>query len=143
MASFCLNCCFYFYIFGRFVMFPNLEVVAFCRRHPMSPCSALPSGHQSYVIHGCCLCELPMSFCCGESDMYGWPQSSWLPGSAFCRGCWPLIGRPHHKVADCRTPGGLRASAGLLIHEARFWAGWLRAGIPRSNVGLLEGGASF
>ena len=47
---FCLTCCFYFYVAGtyfyvagRLVIFPDLREVAFCRRCPMSPSSALLS----------------------------------------------------------------------------------------------------
>ena len=31
---------------------------------------------------------------CGQSGNCGWPWSSWLPGPALYRGCWPLVGGP-------------------------------------------------
>ena len=39
---------FYFYVLGRLFTFPDLGEVALCSRHPMDPCSTLPSDHQSY-----------------------------------------------------------------------------------------------
>ena len=47
---FCLTCYFYFYVSGRLVIFPDFREVAFCRRRPMSPSSALPSGHQICML---------------------------------------------------------------------------------------------
>ena len=41
---------FHFYVFSMLVMSPNLGEEAFCRRHSMSPSSALPSGHQSFML---------------------------------------------------------------------------------------------
>ena len=42
--------CFYFYVSGWLVAFPDFGEVAFCRRHPGHPSSALPSGYQSCVL---------------------------------------------------------------------------------------------
>ena len=43
VASFCLTCCFYFYVSGRLVTFPDLGEVAFCRRCLVCN-NTLPSG---------------------------------------------------------------------------------------------------
>ena len=50
VTSFCPVGCFYFCVSDRLVTFPNLGEVAFCRRRPLRPSSALPSGHYSYIV---------------------------------------------------------------------------------------------
>ena len=50
VASLCLICCFYFYVFSKLVKFLNLGEVTFCRRCPMCPSRALLSDHQSYMF---------------------------------------------------------------------------------------------
>ena len=82
---------FYFYVFGKWVTFPNLEEVAFCRRHPMCPCSTLSSSHQSCMLSR----DAPFASCMGPSIvtrlttvgvlvcMTG-PQSGYLPAPALC-----------------------------------------------------------
>ena len=45
----CHLICLFFNVFGRLVAFANVEVT-FCRRYPMLPSSALPSGIQSYML---------------------------------------------------------------------------------------------
>ena len=41
---------FYFYVFGRLVLFLHLGVVVFRRRQPMYPSSPLTSCHQIYML---------------------------------------------------------------------------------------------
>ena len=62
--SFCLICWFYFYVFGRFVLFSDLGEVVFHRRCLMYPSSTLTSYHQSSVLLGWPLCGPHASFYC-------------------------------------------------------------------------------
>ena len=49
--SFCLICCFYFYVFGRPFIFPDLGEVTSGKRFSMHSSSSFPlSGYQSYMI---------------------------------------------------------------------------------------------
>ena len=66
VTSFCLICCFYFYVFGILLIFPYLREVALCRRHAMGHSSTLPSCHQSYMLSGCPLYGLSGSSCCDK-----------------------------------------------------------------------------
>ena len=50
ISSFCIICCFYSYVFGRLVTFPDLGEVALCRKYPTGCGSALPSGHWNYMV---------------------------------------------------------------------------------------------
>ena len=55
-------------------MFLHLGEVALCRRHPMCPSCALPSGHLSYKLQRFPMRRLHGSFCCGGLTMWGvWP----------------------------------------------------------------------
>ena len=49
---------------------------------------------------------------------------------------------PVYRVAGCRAPVVLGASAGPLVGGARFWGGWLQSQGPGSSVGLLVGGVT-
>ena len=49
VTSFCRISCFYFCVFGRLAIFPDLGEVDFCRC-PVFPRSALPSGCKSYML---------------------------------------------------------------------------------------------
>ena len=71
------NFLFNFYVFGKLVTFPDLAEVAFSRKRPMNPSSALPSGLQSHMLYGQYLHRLCGSFCCGQSGRHGWPPV-WL-----------------------------------------------------------------
>ena len=50
VVSFCLSLCFYFYVLGRQVLFPDLGEVLLCRTHPVVPSSTVPSAHQTYML---------------------------------------------------------------------------------------------
>ena len=50
VLSFGLICYFYFYAFGKLVMFPDLGEVAFCRRCLLCPSGGRLSHHQSCVL---------------------------------------------------------------------------------------------
>ena len=45
VASFSVNCCLYFYIYGRWVTFLDLWEVALTRWYPLHPSNAAPSRH--------------------------------------------------------------------------------------------------
>ena len=87
------NFLFNFYVFGKLVTFPDLEEVAFSRKRPMDPSSALPSGHRAI----CCRDNTYIG-CVGPSvvdNLVGiaGPQSGWFPDLTLCRGCQPLVGK--------------------------------------------------
>ena len=122
LVSFCLILCFYFCVFGRLVMFPDLGEVAFYKVHPMHPSSSLPSRHQIYMLLGCPLYGLHGSFFlwqadyCGWSGRLSWPPV-WLPGPVLCEGCW-LVGSGH-EAAGCSTLGGGSQVPGQVL--AHWW----------------------
>ena len=61
VTSFCLILCFHFYVLGKSVTFPDLGEVALWG----SAWSILPSVHHIYMLQGCILCGLCVSFCYG------------------------------------------------------------------------------
>ena len=77
-------------------MFPDLREMAFHRRCPMHPSSSLPSVTRA-------ICSRAAPYCVGPSAVVGltrrrWPSRHgwplvWLPGSALCSGCQPLVGK--------------------------------------------------
>ena len=66
VALFCRICCFYFYVFGKLVVFPDLWEVAFCRRCPMCPSITHP-----LVTQAVCSREAPSVSCVGPSVLVG------------------------------------------------------------------------
>ena len=63
------------------------------------------------------------------------PQSGWLLGSAFCRGCWLLVGMARFTRQLAAGPHNYLI---MLAHYPGI--GGYRAGVP--SVCLLVGGAS-
>ena len=83
VISFCLISFVYFCVSGRCTMFPDLRGVAFSRRRPRHPSSALPSGHQSYRLWRWPLCGPSGLFCCGRANFC--EQSGRWGGSPPCK----------------------------------------------------------
>ena len=129
----CLICCFYFYVSGGWVTFPDLGEVALCSRFPMPSSSALPSGHQSYMLWWCSLCWLLRPFLSWCYDYYRHAsRCGWLTISLIS--CWLLVGRAvsfHVCLHSLEDPG---VSAALLVGWAVSCALWcykVRGNIPK------------
>ena len=98
VASFCLICCFYFYVSGRLVTFPDWEKWPFVGNILWGP-----AAHSPLDTRAICSRAVPIgrhwSFCCGRLPIVrgligvAGPWSFWLPGPAFCWGCWLIDGR--------------------------------------------------
>lgn len=91
----------------------NLGEMAFCRRYPMRPSSALPSRHPSYMLWGLPLRRQYGSFCCCR--LCKWSGRLLAPNQVGCRPGSMVAG---HKVAGCGTPGPW-ASANSMVGRAR------------------------
>ena len=81
--------------------FSHLGKVVFCRKYPVFPSSTLLSCHWRYMLWGFPPWELCESFSC--RSLYR--QYCLLPGPAFCRGYWSLIGRTGLQ-GDCQRSCG-------------------------------------
>ena len=124
--SFCLSSCFYFYVSGRLVPFPDLGEVAFCRRCPMHPSSTVASCHPSKLYaQGVPPMRSVWILLLWQADYVGslvsllGPWSSCLPGPALRGDCWPLIGRTGSPTDQLQNPRDSRDYAGSLVGEAR------------------------
>ena len=95
--------------FGGLVIFPNVGEVAFCRRGPVCPGSAIPAGHQSDPCTlGVPLLSAAASFTSDALTPVG-SLPGWLPVLMVATPClvWRLL-------AYCAEVG-----------RARFWSGSL------------------
>ena len=68
--SLCPSCHWYFYVFGKLLMFLYFGEVALYRRHPMHPSSALLSSHPGYMLWEFPIGELCGSFSCSGLIMW-------------------------------------------------------------------------
>lgn len=100
ISSFCLVLCIYFHILSRLVKAPNLEEVSLYRWCPMGPSHTLHSGHESRILWGCPLQELPglsVAFAC--YDYLSVPIGRASPGLVgfqallHVMAAFPLVGR--------------------------------------------------
>ena len=126
VISFCLIFCFYFCVFGRLVMFSNLEDVAFCRR-----CVCISASHSLLATRAICSRGAPSVYCVGPSVVAGWllwvVWYVWLaPGLLGCQALPCLEAASHwfmgsgHEATGCWTPRGLGTSPGSLVSGVRF-----------------------
>ena len=132
VSSFCLICYFYFYVFGRLVTFPDSGEVAFCRRRPVCPISALPCSHQSRMLwcthsqlHSCVqLCD-PMDCRPASSSVHGIFQARVLEQLPF-----PSPGNlPHPRteptsLVSHKLAGGFLATVPYALGVPSVWSAW-------------------